>query len=408
MGSRLLVLLLLLVLVFAFSNGFDLLFRLAYVMGGVALFSAIWAWTGVQWLQVSIKRETERTQVGQSFEDTIEIRNTSRLPKPWLELRDNSDIPQRNATSVIDLPQGKSELWSIRTTCFQRGRFILGPITLSSTDPFGLFRWERTEGKPHHILVYPMSVPLPHFLHYPAHLIGEGPLHRRTHHVTPNASGVRDYAFGDSFNRIHWRSTAHTGKLMVKEFELDPSSDVWVVLDMQRAVQAGSGEEATDEYGVIIASSVAKRFLVDGRAVGFISWGQRLNLLSAEKGAGQFDKIMESLALIRAEGTIPVSEIIAKEGKRFSRHSTLIVITPSVSESWVAELRYLMSRKITVVAVFVDSSTFDGGIGSLSTLNALAVGGIPTYAVRRGDAIGRALSETPFQSAAPLATEVAV
>jgi len=58
----------------------------------------------------------------------------------------------------------------------------------------------------------------------PANLPGEGRFRKRTHYVTPNASGVREYAPGDSFNRIHWRSTARTGEIMVKLFELDPAT----------------------------------------------------------------------------------------------------------------------------------------------------------------------------------------
>src|SRR5919202_1673597 len=59
----------------------------------------------------------------------------------------------------------------------------------------------------------------------------------RTYHVTPNVATIREYQPGDSFNRIHWRSTARTNQLMVKEFELDPTADVYIVLDMQERIQ---------------------------------------------------------------------------------------------------------------------------------------------------------------------------
>jgi uncharacterized protein (DUF58 family) len=61
------------------------------------------------------------------------------------------------------------------------------------------------------------SFPLPSGL-----LSGGEALRRRTHQITPNAAGVRDYAPGDPLNRIHWISTARRRRLMVKEFELDP------------------------------------------------------------------------------------------------------------------------------------------------------------------------------------------
>src|SRR5258707_1286157 len=59
---------------------------------------------------------------------------------------------------------------------------------------------------------------------------GGDALRRRTHYVTANAAGVRDYGPGGSFNRIHWRSTARRDRLIVKEFELDPLSDIWIFL----------------------------------------------------------------------------------------------------------------------------------------------------------------------------------
>jgi uncharacterized protein (DUF58 family) len=68
---------------------------------------------------------------------------------------------------------------------------------------------------------------------------GGDALRRRTHYITTNASGVRDYAPGDPFNRIHWKSTARKDRLIVKEFELDPLADVWLILDLWSGAHYG-------------------------------------------------------------------------------------------------------------------------------------------------------------------------
>ena len=52
---------------------------------------------------------------------------------------------------------------------------------------------------------------------------------------------------GDSMNRIHWRSTARYGDIQVKEFDLEQTADAWIILDLQRGIQAGRGEESTTE-----------------------------------------------------------------------------------------------------------------------------------------------------------------
>jgi len=60
---------------------------------------------------------------------------------------------------------------------------------------------------------------------------------------TDDSSGydVRPYAPGDSFNRIHWRSTARLGEIQVKEFDLEQTADVWIFVDLESTVAEGRG-----------------------------------------------------------------------------------------------------------------------------------------------------------------------
>src|SRR4030042_3015017 len=80
----------------------------------------------------------------------------------------------------------------------------------------------------------------------PGLLPGGEALRRRTHQVTPNAAGVREYSTGGPLNRIHERSTARRGRLIVKEFELDPLADVWIFLDAAEYVQASLPQPGMD------------------------------------------------------------------------------------------------------------------------------------------------------------------
>ncbi len=67
-------------------------------------------------------------------------------------------------------------------------------------------------------------------------------IRQRSADVTPHAAGVREYVPGDPMKRIHWPSTAHKGRLMVKEFEQDPQADIWIFLDAQQEVQVRQPE----------------------------------------------------------------------------------------------------------------------------------------------------------------------
>jgi len=238
-------------------------------------------------------------------------------------------------------------------------------------------------------------------------------MRRRTHYVTTNVSGVRDYFPGDSFNRIHWPSTARTGRLIVKEFELDPTADVWLFLDMEGAAQADrlwqdeadeslrpwSGRSAlvpsTEEYAVSLAASLARHFLARNRAVGLIAFGQSREALPPDRSERQLTKIMETLAVIRAVGTVPLAQIIAAEGRGLGRNTSVVVITPSDDLRWVDSLRDLRRRGIRGIGVVLDTATFGRPTATDAVLAGLRQNGIRSYRVREGDSLAAALA-TPI------------
>ncbi|HWC29382.1 MAG TPA: DUF58 domain-containing protein [Dehalococcoidia bacterium] len=369
----------------ALSTGYWLPTRLAYViMLGVPI-AYFWARANSRNLDVTVERPVDRLQEGQDFVERITVKNTSWFSKLWLEVNDPSDMPGHNANQVITLGPRESRAWRSTTTCRLRGLFSVGPVTISTGDPFGFFRYTNTYGRPQSILVYPRATELPNFYVPPANLPGEGRFRKRTHYVTPNASGIRPYEYGDSFNRIHWPTTARTGEMMVKLFELDPASDIWIILDLDKSVHVSKGEEGTEEFGIKVAASIARYFLVANRSVGFISFGKRLFVEEAERGAQHYTRILEALALSTAEGDVPVSTLISEESKRFGRHTTVVVITPSTSEEWVGSLQFIAEQGVKVAAVLLEPSTFGGDENSLMVFGALAASDVYTYLVRRSD-----------------------
>ncbi len=374
------------------STGFWLPTRLAYVILIGLPVAYFWAKSNRRGLLVSTERPVDRLQEGQEFQERITVKNTSFLAKLWLEVDDQSTLPGHNARRIVSLGPRESRTWKTTTLCTRRGLYSMGPVRITTGDPFGFFRYTRTYGRPQTILVYPRATELPNFYVPPANLPGEGRFRKRTHYVTPNASGVREYEFGDSFNRIHWPSTARTNKLMVKLFELDPASDIWIILDLDKSVHVGEGDESTEEFSVKIAASIARFFLLANRSVGFISYGRKLFLEDAERGAQQFTRILEALALATAEGDVPVGTLINQEAKRFGRHTTVVVITPSTSEDWVASLQFISQRGVKVAAVLLEPSTFGGRENSLMVFGALAAAEVYTYLVKHSDSIGNALA----------------
>ena len=373
------------------ATGFWLLFRLSYIVAFAVPALYFWTRSMSRGLEVEVIRRTHRVTQGQSLEGRIIIRSESRLPKLWLEIEDQSSIPGHASKRIITLGWQGVEAWSYSTPARVRGLYELGPVKVVATDPFGFFRMERVFGQQASILVYPNAPELPNFYIPPANLPGEGRFRRRTHNVTPNVAGIREYAPGDSFNRIHWPATARTGRPMVKQFELDPASDIWIVLDLQRSQHVGEGEHSTEEAAVQICASVARYFINANRSVGLLSFGNDLRIDEPDRGQNHYTRILESLALASATGDVPLTNLILEESRRFGRHTTVVTVTPSTEPEWALTLTGLSTRGVKVAAVLLEADTYGDAASALDVYGTLAAGGVYTYTVKHDDDLGRAL-----------------
>jgi uncharacterized protein (DUF58 family) len=152
-------------------------------------------------------------------------------------------------------------------------------------------------------------------------------------------------------------------------------------------------QPSTEEYIVTIAASLASHFLTRNRAVGLIAYGQKREVIVPDRGERQLTKIMETLAVVRAVGTIPMAQIIAAEGKGLGRNTSAIVISPSDDITWVERLRDLRRRGIRGIGIVPDASTFGREANSQAIHAALQQSGIHSYRVREGDSLEAALSQ---------------
>lgn len=401
----------------ALITGRDLLYNTFYLITLVIIGSWLWARQNIRDLEILRRVRTPRSQVGKIVEESFEVTNLGWLSKLWVEIHDLSDLPAHHASRVVaSLKRKKTRYWIVRTPSIQRGRYHLGPVTLRSGDPLGIFELSRKIPGTHSILIYPATYDIPGFRLPPGRAPGGKIARFRTHYLTTNVSTVRDYAPGDSFNRIHWRSTARTGRLMVKEFELDPTSDVWMMLDLDAAWHKAQPWEFLDltvvspallqqrhkkepalapstiEYAAAAAASIAQRYLAERRAVGLIAYTPRRRVLQLERGHRQFTKILETLAVVEPVQSIAFDRILGAESYFLDRNATVVAITPSADHAWVSALRDYRRRGVSVTAVLIAASTFGDAAPWRPILAELWASQIPAYVLRRGASISSSLS----------------
>jgi uncharacterized protein (DUF58 family) len=353
-----------------------------------------------------------RAQLGQIFEERFDVINESRLPRVWLEVRDDSTLPGSLASQVFTQIGGRqARTYIARTRLIKRGVYPLGPTLLLSGDLFGLFPQKKVMPAETALLVYPMMVEIRSFPGPIGLITGGDALQRRTPQITPNAAGVREYAPGDSMSRIHWPTTARRDMLMVKEFELDPQAEVWIFLDADQDaaaemawnmnVEAKTAWEknapielppSTEEYSASVAASLARYYIRQKRAVGLVSRGDNPLLLPSDRGGRQLIKILESLALWKADGELPLLGLIEAQAQNIPRGSTVILITPSTQDEIALATDYLVRRGLRPIVILLDAETFGGKEGTIALRERLRLQNVPVRVLRCGEALEATLS----------------
>jgi len=337
----------------AVASGVDLLAYLAYLIGFAAVF--LWSSARLSMEGLSVKRA-----VGQSYAhlgDTIEIEytltNGHRLGKLWLEVFERSSWPEPLPGRVLSIAGGATRRWKVFAKAARRGRFTLGPIVLRSGDPFGVFGQRREVASEALILVYPRVAELAHWTLPGSFLEGNVLTGRRSLQSTSMVMGIREYQPGDAVNRIHWPSSVRQRGLMVKEFELDKTADLWIFLDLDRRWHRGTGAEATEERAVTVAASVAAKALREQRNVGLVATGTHPQVFQPDRGAKQYGKLMLYLAELEAGATQPLAETLVQTLPRLRRGSSCVIVTPSLDPAWVRPAGTLREAAIATQAVVV-------------------------------------------------------
>lgn len=377
----------------AVFNGWKPFWVLFYALLVAFALSLVWLALSVRGLKFTRSSVGGRAEVGDRIEERLALENHSWFPKLWVQVSDGSTLPGHHAGYVSSVGPRQRIAWRARTLCRKRGRYTLGPVTATTGDPLGMFRRELTLAPSSQLLVLPNVFELKAFPLFPGVMPGRGRGSQRSLHTTTNVVTVRNYMAGDALTRIHWPSTARHGQLMVKEFDLDPTIDVTILLDLDKGVHAGTDETSTEEYAVTIAASLSA-YLLRQRdlAVALEATGPSGISLPLDRGERQFDRALEALALVRADQYFTLSAALADLELRLGRNSSLIVITPSVELDWEGQLARLRRRGVRPVVVLLDPSTFDeqfAGVGRVE--EELNAAGVASLIVKRGDALARVL-----------------
>jgi len=165
-------------------------------------------------------------------------------------------------------------------------------------------------------------------------------------------------------------------------FDGAPASDWWILLDLDDSIQIGSGENSTEEYGIILTASLSNRGLRAHHGVGLVVNGQVLDRLPPRAAAGQNWEILRTLALA-SRGTTSLGQVLEHIRPNLGFNATLIIITATTRLDWLNTIPLLRRRGITPTVFLLDPQTFGGKTSNAAILSELTRMGISHHSIPR-------------------------
>ncbi|MGZ4436178.1 MAG: DUF58 domain-containing protein [Nocardioidaceae bacterium] len=290
-------------LVCAIALGQDELVRVGALLVLVPLATA-W-FLGRSRYRLGLVRSVTPAQVtaGQQTRVQLELTNDGRMPTGLLLLEDQ--IPYLLGTRprfVIDRmgPRWKRSVgYLVRSDV--RGKYVIGPMRVRLSDPFGMVELDRTFRTTSSLVVTPRVVPLPAV---PLSGVWTGSGDNRPRAFASGSAEdvtVREYRRGDDLRRVHWRSSAHAGELMVRREEQPWQSRATLFLDNRKIAHRGAGAASSLEHAVSLAASIAVHLVQRGFVVRLVTAsGEEPDGAWHERGglSTETAPLLESLAVV--------------------------------------------------------------------------------------------------------------
>lgn len=335
-----------------------------------------WLWQRVAFYGVSYQRQLNETRVfeGEAVTLTLRVANRKWLPLAWLRVVDRLPLalqPVEKALApshltLVGLLETRASLlwnerarWEYHIPCNKRGYYALGPAVLSSGDLFGLFERELEFAHQDRLIVYPRMHALQDWGLPPKEPFGDAKTRLTVFQDPTRIRGLRDYHPEDAPKHIHWRATARHNALKVKQY--DPTINYnWVFfLNLATYDHAWQGVDTElAERAIRLTASLANFADRNKYAFGLVANGtypdsdQRLRIMPG-RDPEQLRNVLEALAALSYFVSAPMETLLHRESPSLPWGSTLIVITPLVTENLLAQVMRLhdVGRKIALVSL---------------------------------------------------------
>jgi uncharacterized protein (DUF58 family) len=332
------------------------LLRVAVLLAALPLLAA--AYVGQTRYRLACTRAVEpsRVPVGSAARVLLRLSNLSRLPTGTLLLEDRLPYALGSRPRLVLERLGGQRTSTVAYTVRAevRGRYDVGPLVVRLTDPFGLCELSRSFSTVARLTVVPQVVGLPN-VRLAGEFAGGGDSRARSVAVHGEDDiATREYRNGDDLRRVHWRSTARTGELMVRREEQPWESRATIVLDTRRQGHRGEGPTASFEWAVSAAASVALHLRHSGYKIRLVT-GSGIDLDATERdGEGA---LLDTLADVQVSAADDMKQLVERVRRR-GDGGLVIAVLGGLSLPEAELLGALRASGTTCIGLLINPSTW--------------------------------------------------
>ena len=215
---------------------------------------------GGQSYHVDLELARHRVVAGSSVVGGLTVMNVGRRTA----LPGRIDLSIGEGIVELEVPllrPGHATQLAVEVSARRRGIITVGPVQMVRSDPLGLLKRDATWDETHELYVHPFTVAVP------STTIGfirdlEGNPTSQIVNTDISFHAIREYVPGDPQKNVHWKSTAKTGTLMVRQYEESRRSRLALILSANDAEFANEDEF---ELAISAVGSLAQRAIRDGR-----------------------------------------------------------------------------------------------------------------------------------------------
>ena len=264
-----------------------------------------------------------------------------------------------NISNYISLGWYNRIIRRYRILCDRRGLYPFGPTLLRSGDLFGIFTREAYITKLIYLTVYPKIVGVEQLGIPSRQLYGDIRTQSHIFEDPVMTMGIRDYQFGDSLKRVHWKATARRRKLQSKVFELTTTTDIAIFLDTRTTKPSVMGNvPELLELAIVTAASIANFTISSGFRTGmYVNQLKRFPdepmRIPPGQHADQMMHMLDALAQVTHFEHTPISRLLQNESRNLAWGSTILVISPVPTDELLSTLYNLKrgGRKVVLISV---------------------------------------------------------